>query len=352
MRCPYPQFVLCRFRAYRQDGQSVQRVTGALRVEIEAACGDHLVTPPFDARRRRHPESVDIENPAADAVLGDFGHRRHPLVAHGIEPLRGLRKAPFLFIDGDDEARLLQRGGNRRPFRAAARRRDQDAHRPTQQRFESLDALPRELVMRLLGAERLALRVERGGVTGEEHLKVREPALRVCGSGSNDREDALRQTAGERGNQRRGTRTGKATHPHALAGQRQAFDERARRGKVLKPVEQKVEGHQRVRVATPSSAAASNNAKTRSIQLASSRRAPEKRSAARRSMLRIATRSAPPNAAMARDVVAGGRSEERRVGKECRSRWSPHHVKKKKKENNIKLDDVIKKTKARQKNKK
>jgi len=24
-------------------------------------------------------------------------------------------------------------------------------------------------------------------------------------------------------------------------------------------------------------------------------------------------------------LVAGGRSEERRVGKECRSRWSPYH---------------------------
>src|SRR6266576_956280 len=283
---------------HRKDGQSVQRVTGALRVEIEAARGDHLVTPPFDARRRRHPKSVDIENPAADTVLGD----------------RGLGKVPFLFIDGDDEARLLQRGGNRRLFRAAARRRDQDAHRPTQQRFESLDALPRELVMRLPGAERLALRVERGGVTGEEYLKVREPALRVCGSGSNDRENALRQTARERGNQRRGARTGKAAHPHALAGQRQAFDERARRGKVLKPVEQKVEGHQRVRVATPSSAAASNSAKTRSIQLASTRRAPENSSAARRSILRIATRSAPPNAAMARDEVAGVRSDSRASG--------------------------------------
>src|SRR5438445_13378653 len=29
------------------------------------------------------------------------------------------------------------------------------------------------------------------------------------------------------------------------------------------------------------------------------------------------------------DPVLAGRSEERRVGKECRSRWSPHHEKKK-----------------------
>ena len=36
-----------------------------------------------------------------------------------------------------------------------------------------------------------------------------------------------------------------------------------------------------------------------------------------------------PNNAQIRDVLKGklatGRSEERRVGKECRSRWSPYH---------------------------
>src|SRR4051794_41915492 len=30
-------------------------------------------------------------------------------------------------------------------------------------------------------------------------------------------------------------------------------------------------------------------------------------------------------------ALISGRSEERRVGKECRSRWSPYHLKKKKK---------------------
>src|SRR5688572_31525211 len=35
--------------------------------------------------------------------------------------------------------------------------------------------------------------------------------------------------------------------------------------------------------------------------------------------------------AKAEPAVAVGRSEERRVGKECRSRWSPDHYKKKKK---------------------
>ena len=31
------------------------------------------------------------------------------------------------------------------------------------------------------------------------------------------------------------------------------------------------------------------------------------------------------NAGLVLDMLAGGRSEERRVGKECRSRWSPYH---------------------------
>src|SRR2546430_15723287 len=35
--------------------------------------------------------------------------------------------------------------------------------------------------------------------------------------------------------------------------------------------------------------------------------------------------SATDNPAWATDLVFGDRSEERRVGKECRSRWSPYH---------------------------
>src|SRR3989449_9480521 len=38
----------------------------------------------------------------------------------------------------------------------------------------------------------------------------------------------------------------------------------------------------------------------------------------------LQARSAPP-VLYVRDLVRQGRSEERRVGKECRSRWSPYH---------------------------
>src|SRR3712207_6961307 len=33
----------------------------------------------------------------------------------------------------------------------------------------------------------------------------------------------------------------------------------------------------------------------------------------------------PNNLPVQRDAIIGRRSEERRVGKECRSRWSPYH---------------------------
>src|SRR6266705_6142703 len=41
--------------------------------------------------------------------------------------------------------------------------------------------------------------------------------------------------------------------------------------------------------------------------------------------------SAATEASRSSDERPGRRSEERRVGKECRSRWSPDHLKKKKK---------------------
>ena len=41
--------------------------------------------------------------------------------------------------------------------------------------------------------------------------------------------------------------------------------------------------------------------------------------------LHIMTEQSPPAAMRAGDSVTGRETEERRVGKECRSRWSPYH---------------------------
>src|SRR6266566_7328831 len=55
------------------------------------------------------------------------------------------------------------------------------------------------------------------------------------------------------------------------------------------------------------------------------------------------TRSSPTLPATGTCPRAGARSEERRVGKECRSRWSPYHYKKKKKkyQSNAKISKII-----------
>src|SRR2546428_7495444 len=303
-----------RLRTNRQDGHAIQRVARALRIEIEAAHRDDFVAPPFDAGRRRHPEAVDIENPATNAVLGDFGDCRDALISHHIETLRGVGESPFLFIDFDHEPRLLESRRHRRPLGAGSRCSDQDTHRPAQQRLERLDALARELVMRLLGAQRLALRLECRHVGSKQCLQIREPALPVRRGGSDDGKDALRQGSSERGDQHGGTRAGKPPYTNALSGRGYPSDQGAGSGKVLEPLEQKVERHQRVRVATPNSAAASSSARRSSRPLASARRVPENRSAANRSTLSTAARSLPPSAAVTSAGVAGVRSDSRGSG--------------------------------------
>jgi len=62
-------------RFHGENGHAIERVARALRIEIEAANGGDLVAPPFDACRRRHPEPVDVENSATNAVLRDFSDR-------------------------------------------------------------------------------------------------------------------------------------------------------------------------------------------------------------------------------------------------------------------------------------
>src|SRR5205085_6978539 len=65
---------------------------------------------------------------------------------------------------------------------------------------------------------------------------------------------------------------------------------------------------------------------TCALPISGPRANPVARSAARAGRARRGRRA---RAAGCRSTRTGRRSEERRVGKECRSRWSPDHVKKK-----------------------
>src|SRR5436309_1949703 len=302
------------FRPYRQHCYPMQHLTRALRVEIEAPHRCDLVDPPFDARGAGHAESVHVENAAANAVLRDLGDCGHALVSHGVEALRGVRQAPLLFTNLDHEAPLLERRGYGSPLRGRARGGDHHADRAAQQCIDRFDAFAGQLVMRLHGTERLALGVQRGRFGAEQGLQISEPAFRVRRRGRNDGEHALWEAASERGHQHGRARAGQATDTHARSRRWQSLDERAGGGQLLEPLEQEVESHQRVRVATASSIAASSKASTSSTPLASARRAPENRSAASAFALNTSTRSRPPNAAVASVGVAGVRSDSRGSG--------------------------------------
>ena len=97
--------------------------------------------------------------------------------------------------------------------------------------------------MRLFCAERLALRIQGGSVGPEQRLQVGEPALAIRGRRSDDGEQPLRQPSHERRDEHRRTRTGQPADARALAGSRELFQQRPRGGKVVEPVQQKIEGH-------------------------------------------------------------------------------------------------------------
>ena len=136
---------------------SSQRALGG---QVEPADRRHVVAPPLEPRRRRHPEAVHVEDAAADAELGDLGHRRHPAVAHPLERLGHVARRAAL-ARGEPEPEPLERGRHQGPLRGGARGGDQHPEPAVQQRLDRLGALAGDLVVGLVLAERLALRVER-----------------------------------------------------------------------------------------------------------------------------------------------------------------------------------------------
>src|SRR6266513_2501957 len=85
----------------------VDRVAGALRIEIETAHRHDLIAPPLDARRRRHSKAVDVENAAAYGVLRDFCDRRYALVTHRVQSFDCGCEAAFFFRRLEDQTGVL-----------------------------------------------------------------------------------------------------------------------------------------------------------------------------------------------------------------------------------------------------
>src|SRR2546430_4631455 len=105
----------------------LDRVAGALRIEIETAYRHDLIAPPLDACRRRHSKTVDVENAAAYGVLRNFCDRRYALVTHRAQSLDRGGEASFLFRPLEDETGVLQCRRHRGSRRTRSRRRDEHA---------------------------------------------------------------------------------------------------------------------------------------------------------------------------------------------------------------------------------
>ncbi len=165
--------------AHRQHGHLLQLLQRALGGEVEAADGSDVVSPPLQAGRHRHPEAIDVEDPASDAEFGDLGNGAHAAVSHRLQRLGRLRRSLPVTL-GEAQPEPLQGGRHQGAFRRRARRGDDDPHLPAEQRLERLRALARDFVVRLLLAQRLALGIERHRAIGEQR-EIGEPTLRLPG---------------------------------------------------------------------------------------------------------------------------------------------------------------------------
>src|SRR5256886_13616972 len=85
----------------------LDRVAGALRIEIETAHRHDLIAPPLDACRRRPSKTVDVENAAAYGGLSDFCDRRDALITHRVQSFDRGCKAAFVFRRLEDETGVL-----------------------------------------------------------------------------------------------------------------------------------------------------------------------------------------------------------------------------------------------------
>ena len=187
---------------------------GALRVEVEGPERDDLVTPPFDSGRRPHPEPVHIQDPTAHAELRDVNDHADPLVAYLAQSADGsaqrhASRFPLPASRREHQPGRFERRRHPRPLRARAGGRHEHPHPAREQRLERFDPLARDLKVRLLRSQALALRVERG-TFGEQRLHVRQPALGVGRRRRNHGEHPLWEAAGQGGDQHSRTGAGKA----------------------------------------------------------------------------------------------------------------------------------------------
>ena len=175
----------------RQHEGVVGRARGPLGVQIEVTHLRDLITPELEAHRIRHPESVDVEDAAAYAELGDVLDHRDPLVADRLQ-MRGQRLGPPALALPQLDARRANRPGETGALEDRPRGREQNAHLPAADALERFDALPGHLGMRLDFAKPLAGRIQGDrGVLGQR-LEVGKPAFRFRNAIRDEHEESPR----------------------------------------------------------------------------------------------------------------------------------------------------------------
>src|SRR5438552_1896478 len=219
--------------------------------------------------------------------------------------LRPYRRWP----DAECQPIVAQRGRHPGSLRRGACRGHEQTNPPREQCLDGFDPLARDLDVRLLGAERLALWVQRGGVA-RERLQIGQPALGIGRSRRHHDEHPLRAPPGERGQEYGGARARKTGDTPADPGAGERVRQRPCGRQRVEAIDQEGEGHQRVKVATASSAAATSSASTSSGPLASLLPAPANRAASRAA----ASKTPAPNWSRTRAAGAGVRSDSRGSG--------------------------------------
>jgi hypothetical protein len=181
---------------HREDGHLIERRGHPLRRDVEGAHRLELVAPEFQAHRRPHPEAVDVDDPAAHAVLGDILHHGDAREADAIEMRRQVLESPTLAAP-QDEPRLGEGAREACPLLHRARGGEEHADPASRERLQRLHALPRDLGVWLDLAEPFARGIERHLFAREHRLQIPQPALRLRELIGDDDEEAVRLRGGE-----------------------------------------------------------------------------------------------------------------------------------------------------------
>src|SRR6266545_5176422 len=203
----------------RKDERKLGVPRGALSDEIEMPQLDDIVAPELEADRLRHTESVDVEDPAADAELCYVLDHRDPLESDGLEVRCEVLRTTRVTLP-ELETCVRQRTRELGPLEQRPRGGEQNPDVSTAQPLECLHPLTGDFGVRLGLTESFARRVEGNPDFFVQRLEIREPALSSGDALRNHDEESAWGAPRERRDQSGVAGTWKARQVYARAGRR------------------------------------------------------------------------------------------------------------------------------------